>query len=238
MPRSLMPTKGSQPLKNTRHERMAMHVAHGMSVRKAYESSGYHGASVNAYKIWRLERFKDRVTYLTSEMAQQTTETTVHNRMWIDTEMQRVYEWCIGVRQVAKPCPQCGQKFEKLRDTKFAVKLLELFGLEQGMFKRQLDVTSRKADMVEGTQDQIIGRIAQLMERLGIQAIAQLLGQLAPDNLRAALDIAGIEVKPQAEGEDGDVLDIEPEGDTADGGEPRAADAHALPAVSEAGMLS
>ena len=178
-------------LKDKRVERMAWLVAKGTSVREAYVQVGYKGKH-NAHRIGRTTPFKRRVQEIMTEWAKETSETTIHTRKWVDNEMHRVYQRCI---QAVPVLNSVGEPIGEWRcDTKIAAKLLEMMGLEQGMFKRQLDVTSRKAPMIEGGQLEILQRFAQLLRKLGLAATAQFLALLEPDNLAAAMKMNGYEI--------------------------------------------
>lgn len=200
---------------------MAREVARGMPIGRAGVSVGWSEA--NARAVAKLPIFKEMVEKYVTRIDKKTTDVTVHNRRWIDTQMRFVFDWCIQKHAVEKPCEKCGAKLERLRDTKHAVKLLEMFGLEQGMFKRHLDVTSRKVTMIEGSQREILEKFAQLLEKLGIPAIAQLCDRLGHDTIVAAMNLIGYEVSKE-NGKDVERLDIASGsvGDAGDSGEPDA----------------
>lgn len=215
---------------------MAREVARGMPIGRAGVAVGW--SESNARAVAKLPEFKQLVNKYVTRIDKKTTDVTVHTRRWIDTQMRFVFDWCIQKHAVEKPCEECGAKFERLRDTKHAVKLLEMFGLEQGMFKRQLDVTSRKGEMIDGTQDQIIDKLAQLMERLGIAAMAQLLDRLGGENVTAAMHLNGYEVKKKGNGRVVLQLDDGSSGDTGYGRDSGKPDAQPVRPVSEATVVS
>jgi hypothetical protein len=213
---------------------LALEVAKGHTVAAASEIIGKSRSY--CWQLGKKPEFAKMVEEAAAELRKNETVATAHTRGWVDSQMRRVYEWCIGTRQVAAPCKKCEQKFEKLRDTKHAVKLLEMFGLEQGMFKRQLDVTSRKGGMIEGGEMQILGQFAALLDRLGSVTTAKVLKMISEENLRGALRINGYRIERENGKSDGNI--VRAEGDAVDGREGRESDAQPVLALSEAAPLS
>lgn len=222
-----------------RREILAMHIARGLSKVEAGRLAGYKMPNY-IYRITSDPEFKALVEKKQSTISKRTVDVVVHNRNWIDSEMRRVYDRCISPQFEGKPCPTCEARIEKVSDhrIKHAVKLLEMWGFEQGMFKRQLDVTSRKGEMIEGTEDQILDRFAQLMVRLGIPAMAKLMDRFGADNVASALNLMGFEIRKRENGRAVQQLDGGSEGDAGDDTDDGDSDAESLQSVSEAALLS
>lgn len=230
-------------LPQPRAEKMAHLVARGMSNSAAYVEAGYKG-SWNASRWSSNPEFKQRVEEIRQQDYDRTADISVHHRKWIDGEMRKLYDRCIQAapltsngrlegQEPGAECSECGNRTGTWWfDAKHAVKLLEMFGLEQGMFKRHLDVTSRKVTMVEGTQSEILEKFAQLLEKLGIAAMAQLFDRIGHENLVAAMSLIGYEVA-KANGKDVELLDAASGGHehAGESGEP---DAQPVWAESEA----
>lgn len=213
---------------------LALEVAKGHTI---YAASKLIGKSASyCGQISRKPGFAQMVEEAAAELQKTETVATAHTRGWVDAQMRYVYEWCIGTRQVAAPCKKCGQKFERLRETKHAVKLLEMFGLEQGMFKRQLDVTSRKVGMIEGGEMQVLGQFAALLDRLGAASTAKVLTMISEENLRGAMKINGYRIERENGRSDSNIF--RPEGDADDGGEGGESDSQPVLALSETASLS
>lgn len=231
-----------------RSEQMAQLVARGVSIRQAYIDAGYKGNRENAWRVGATEKFRVRVAELVAEDREKTSDVTVHHRKWIDGEMRKLYDRCIQAVPVyskrklegnepGKECSECGNRTGMwLFNPKEAVKLLEMFGLEQGMFKRHLDVTSRKVTMIEGSQKEILEKFAQLLEKLGIPAIAQLCDRLGHDTIVAAMKLIGYTVSKE-NGKDVKRLDTA-SGDVGDAGDSGEPDAQPLRPAPEAARLS
>jgi len=224
-------------LDNARREMFAQLVARGATVNQAGKDAGYVGRT-NFYRLTKVPAVQDRIREIKEENDRRSAAVTVHHRKWIDGEMRRVYDRCMTPIFEGQPCPVCQTKIEKIADIRIrhAVKLLEMFGLEQGMFKRQLDVTSRKSPMIEGSQTEILDKFAQLLERLGIPAMEHLFSRLPFDSMASAMGRNGYELT-KGNGKTHD-FDSEPaSGDAGDAPDSRDADALALPSAPEAGGL-
>jgi hypothetical protein len=213
---------------------MAQLVARGSSVSQAFIDVGFKNKT-NAYRHGKKPEFRARVAEIVEADNAASSDVTVHHRGWINAEMRKLYDRCIQAVKVFdnKTGEPTG---EWMFDAKHAVKLLEMFGLEQGMFKRHLDVTSRKVTMIEGSQKEILEKFAQLLERLGIGAISQLLNRLGHDTFVAAANLIGYEVV-KANGKDVERIDAA-SGSPGDAGYSGKPDAQPLRTQSEAAPVS
>jgi alkanesulfonate monooxygenase SsuD/methylene tetrahydromethanopterin reductase-like flavin-dependent oxidoreductase (luciferase family) len=222
---------------------MAQAYAQGMPIYKAGELAGW--SDNNSRRVAKLPEFKERVEKYRKELRAKSTEVTVHNRHWVDHQLRKVFDRCMQAepvtvkgKPVERECETCGGMIGEYRfDAKNAIAALHMFGLEQGMYKRQLDVTSRKGEMIEGSQEQIIDRLAQLFERLGLAAIAQLMDRLGEESVTAALSLNGYTIEKRKDGYGIDIDDAA-SGDTGNGRDAGESDAQSLPALSEAAVVS
>lgn len=225
-------------------DKMAQACAQGMPIYKAGATVGW--GDYNSRRVAKLPEFKERLAKYRKEYADKSNKVTIHNRHWVDHNLRKVFDRCMQTepvmlkgKPVERECDTCGGMIGEFKfDAKNAIAALHMFGLEQGMYKRQLDVTSRKGDMIEGTQDQIIGKLAELLAKLGISAGSQLLDTLGEEYITAAMHLIGYEVKKKGNGRADNQLGDGSSGNAGNGRDAGKSDAQSLQPVPEATVVS
>ncbi len=169
-------------LPQARRERFCNLIAlEGMTSVQAYQKAGYRGADRKAWMLVCQNPIKDRIAELRERVSRRKIEEVVYKADytagWISTNLIEVFERGMAAKPVLDTKGvECGVWKCDLRA---ATRALELLGIELGMFVKRSEVRHGEINPLEGTQEELRGRIRALCQRLGIR-LADDAGDAAP----------------------------------------------------------
>lgn len=187
MAKALAARNESKPLDNIRHERLAQALAIGHTPIDAYvqvyrkdyseqENTEWRGSSYALSKSkggggqdWRRTGnrtdIKQRVAILLQERAvairQLDITETQKGKSEVWFKMEEVYQRAMAAEPVLDKKGDITGIYKA--DFRSAIKAVELMGLENGMFERTHKHLHGKVNPLEGTRDEIIGRMGALL---------------------------------------------------------------------------